>query len=65
MLEELEDSLIAITHYDQISSQPNSGATGEYAGLMSIKKYHESRGDFNRNICLVPTSAHGTNPATA
>jgi len=48
-----------------MSSQPHSGATGEYAGLMAIKKYHESRGDYNRNICLVPRSAHGTNPATA
>lgn len=65
LIQEIEDNLIAITQYDQISSQPHSGATGEYAGLMAIKKYHESRGDFNRNICLVPTSAHGTNPATA
>lgn len=48
-----------------MSSQPHSGATGEYAGLMAIKKYHESRNDGNRNICLVPLSAHGTNPATA
>ena len=65
MFEEIESNLCAITHYDAISSQPNSGAVGEYAGLMAIKKYHESRGDFNRDICLVPTSAHGTNPATA
>ena len=65
MFEEIEDNLVAITHYDAISSQPHSGATGEYAGLMAIKKYHESRGDGHRNICLVPLSAHGTNPATA
>ena len=48
-----------------MSSQPHSGATGEFAGLMAIKKYHESRNDSQRNICLVPTSAHGTNPASA
>lgn len=65
MIEEIEDDLTTITQYDAMSSQPHSGATGEYAGLMAIKKYHESRGDNNRNICLVPTSAHGTNPATA
>lgn len=65
MIEEIEDNLIAITQYDLISSQPHSGATGEYAGLMAIKKYHESRGDYERNVCLVPLSAHGTNPATA
>lgn len=57
--------MIAITQYDHISSQPHSGATGEYAGLMAIKKYHESRNEGHRDICLVPTSAHGTNPATA
>jgi glycine dehydrogenase len=65
LISEIEDNLICITQYDGISSQPHSGATGEYAGLMAIKKYHESRGDFQRNICLCPTSAHGTNPATA
>jgi len=65
MIKELEDMLIAITHYDTISLQPNSGANGEFAGLMAIKKYHESRGEGHRNICLIPTSAHGTNPATA
>lgn len=57
--------MVAITQYDAISSQPHSGATGEYAGLMAIKGYHESRGDSHRDICLCPTSAHGTNPATA
>lgn len=65
MFQEIESNLVAITHYDGISSQPNSGATGEYAGLMAIKKYHQSRGDTQRDICLVPLSAHGTNPATA
>jgi len=57
--------LVAITHYDTISLQPNSGANGEFAGLMAIKKYQESIGEGHRNICLIPTSAHGTNPATA
>lgn len=65
LINEIEDNLIAITQYDHISSQPHSGATGEYAGLMAIKKYHESRNEGHRDICLVPTSAHGTNPATA
>lgn len=57
--------LSCITHYDAISLQPNSGATGEYAGLIAINKYHKSNGDEKRDICLIPTSAHGTNPATA
>jgi glycine dehydrogenase len=57
--------LSAITQYDVISLQPNSGANGELAGLTAIRKYHQSRGDFKRNLCLIPTSAHGTNPATA
>lgn len=65
MIKELESMLSCITHYDSISLQPNSGASGEYAGLIAIQKYHRSRGDFNRDICLIPTSAHGTNPATA
>jgi len=65
MFKEIEDNLVAVTQYDGISSQPHSGATGEYAGLMAIKKYHESRNEGHRNICLCPTSAHGTNPATA
>lgn len=65
LIKELEDDLTVITQYDAISLQPNSGANGEYAGLMAIKKYHESRGDFQRDICLIPTSAHGTNPASA
>ena len=65
MITELGDWLVNITGYDNISMQPNSGAQGEYAGLVAIRKYHESRGDAHRNICLIPVSAHGTNPATA
>lgn len=61
----LSDWLIDITGYDALSMQPNSGAQGEYAGLLAIQKYHESRGDAHRNICLIPSSAHGTNPASA
>ncbi len=62
---ELENDLCEITGFAGMSLQPNSGAQGEYAGLMVIKAYHESRGDFHRNICLIPSSAHGTNPASA
>ncbi|GAB3018491.1 aminomethyl-transferring glycine dehydrogenase [Bowmanella dokdonensis] len=65
MINELSDALIEITGYDNLSMQPNSGAQGEYAGLIAIRKYHESRGDAHRNICLIPSSAHGTNPASA
>ena len=65
MIDELGDWLVELTGYDNISMQPNSGAQGEYAGLISIHKYHESRGDSHRNICLIPASAHGTNPASA
>ncbi|MDP7566856.1 MAG: aminomethyl-transferring glycine dehydrogenase [Flavobacteriales bacterium] len=65
MFHELEEMLCEITGFDAMSLQPNSGAQGEYAGLMVIKAYHESRGDENRNICLIPSSAHGTNPASA
>ncbi len=65
MIAELSDWLINITGYDALSMQPNSGAQGEYAGLVAIQKYHESRGDSHRNICLIPSSAHGTNPASA
>ena len=64
MIWEIENYLSAITHYDVISLQPNSGANGEFAGLMAIKKYHQSRNDDKRKYCLIPTSAHGTNPAT-
>jgi glycine dehydrogenase len=65
MIDELGDWLVELTGYDNISMQPNSGAQGEYAGLIAIVKYHESRGDAHRNICLIPSSAHGTNPASA
>ncbi|AAF11360.1 aminomethyl-transferring glycine dehydrogenase [Deinococcus radiodurans] len=65
MLAELERWLADITGYDAVSMQPNSGAQGEYAGLLVIRKYHEARGEAHRNICLIPASAHGTNPASA
>ncbi|MBN2992950.1 aminomethyl-transferring glycine dehydrogenase, partial [Pseudomonas cedrina subsp. fulgida] len=62
---ELEAMLCAATGYDAISLQPNAGSQGEYAGLLAIRAYHQSRGDARRDICLIPSSAHGTNPATA
>ncbi|XP_015433487.1 PREDICTED: glycine dehydrogenase (decarboxylating), mitochondrial [Dufourea novaeangliae] len=62
---ELEEDLCAITGYDNISFQPNSGAQGEYAGLRAIQCYHEAEGDQKRRVCLIPISAHGTNPASA
>ncbi|WP_346834009.1 aminomethyl-transferring glycine dehydrogenase [Pseudomonas koreensis] len=65
MIEELERWLCAITGFDAICMQPNSGAQGEYAGLLAIRKYHESRQQGARDICLIPSSAHGTNPASA
>ena len=65
MIGGLEDWLKVITGFDAICMQPNSGAQGEYAGLVAITRYHASRGDSHRNICLIPKSAHGTNPATA
>ncbi len=65
MIASLNDMLCQITGYAAISQQPNSGAQGEYAGLLTIRAYHESRGEGHRNICLIPTSAHGTNPASA
>src|SRR5690554_1371880 len=65
MIDELEAMLRAITGFDAISMQPNSGAQGEYAGLLAIRKYHEETGNGHRDICLIPTSAHGTNPASA
>ncbi|WP_448695877.1 aminomethyl-transferring glycine dehydrogenase [Pseudomonas moraviensis] len=65
MIEELERWLCAITGFDAICMQPNSGAQGEYAGLLAIRKYHESRREGAREICLIPSSAHGTNPASA
>ena len=65
VLSSLEDMLSEITGFKATSLQPNSGAQGEFAGLMVIKAYHESRGDHHRNVCLIPSSAHGTNPASA
>lgn len=65
MIDGLQEQLKAITGFDAISMQPNSGASGEYAGLLAIRRYHASLGEENRNICLIPRSAHGTNPATA
>jgi glycine dehydrogenase len=62
---ELEQMLVTCTGYDAVSLQPNAGSQGEYAGLLAIRGYHESRGDTHRDICLIPSSAHGTNPATA
>ena len=62
---DLEAMLCAATGYDAISLQPNAGSQGEYAGLLAIRAYHQSRGDERRDICLIPSSAHGTNPATA
>ncbi len=65
MIRELEDMLAEITGFDAVSMQPNSGAQGEYAGLLAIRKYLDSEGGEARNVCLIPTSAHGTNPASA
>lgn len=65
MIQELEQMLCACTGYDAVSLQPNAGSQGEYAGLLAIQAYHESRGEGHRNICLIPSSAHGTNPASA
>ncbi|MGY3297474.1 glycine dehydrogenase [Pseudomonas sp. TE6288] len=65
MTSELEAMLCAATGYDAVSLQPNAGSQGEYAGLLAIRAYHRSRGDSHRDICLIPSSAHGTNPATA
>lgn len=65
MIDELERWLCAITGFDAVCMQPNSGAQGEYAGLLAIRKYHESRQQGQRDICLIPASAHGTNPASA
>ncbi|MFG0408437.1 aminomethyl-transferring glycine dehydrogenase [Pseudomonas sp. NY5710] len=65
MTTELEEMLCAATGYDAVSLQPNAGSQGEYAGLLAIRAYHRSRGESHRDICLIPSSAHGTNPATA
>jgi glycine dehydrogenase len=65
MLSDLAAKLCAITGFDAVSLQPNSGAQGEYTGLLAIRAYHRSKGQSQRNICLIPSSAHGTNPASA
>jgi len=65
LISELEQMLAECTGYDAVSLQPNSGAQGEYAGLLAIRAYHRSRGEGHRKICLIPESAHGTNPASA
>ncbi|MEM9136337.1 MAG: aminomethyl-transferring glycine dehydrogenase, partial [Cyanobacteria bacterium P01_F01_bin.42] len=65
LFSQLEDMLAEITGFDGISLQPNAGSQGEYAGLLVIREFHQSRGDQQRNICLIPDSAHGTNPASA
>jgi glycine dehydrogenase len=65
LIDELEAMLVECTGYDAVSLQPNSGAQGEYAGLLAIRAYHRSRGEDKRDICLIPESAHGTNPASA
>ncbi|CAA6671671.1 unnamed protein product [Spirodela intermedia] len=65
MFENLGDLLCTVTGFDSFSLQPNAGAAGEYAGLMVIRAYHMSRGDSHRNVCIIPVSAHGTNPASA
>ncbi|NVE00936.1 aminomethyl-transferring glycine dehydrogenase [Massilia sp. BJB1822] len=65
MIAQLEEMLCAVTGYAAVSLQPNAGSQGEYAGLLVIQKYHQSRGEGHRNICLIPSSAHGTNPASA
>src|SRR5213080_4844988 len=65
MCEQLENWLAEITGFDAISLQPNAGSQGEFAGLLAIREYHASRNEGDRNVCLIPTSAHGTNPASA
>ena len=65
LIEELSNWLLACTGYDKISLQPNAGSQGEFAGLLAIKRYHESRGEDQRDVCLIPSSAHGTNAASA
>jgi glycine dehydrogenase len=65
LFKDLEYALCEVTGYDAVSLQPNAGSQGEFAGLLAIHSYHQSRGDHDRNICLIPSSAHGTNPASA
>ena len=65
LFEELEEMLAEITGFDAVSLQPNAGSQGEYAGLLAIRGYHAARGEGHRDVCLIPVSAHGTNPASA
>ncbi|MEX0347686.1 MAG: aminomethyl-transferring glycine dehydrogenase [Rhizobiaceae bacterium] len=65
MIDDLDEWLCEITGFDKVSFQPNAGSQGEYAGLLAIRRYHQSRNEGHRNICLIPSSAHGTNPASA
>src|SRR5690606_33376041 len=65
MIRELEAMLVEITGYDAVSLQPNAGSQGEFAGLLAIRAYHRSRGESERDVCLIPSSAHGTNAASA
>jgi glycine dehydrogenase len=65
LITELESWLAELTGFDAVSLQPNAGSQGEYAGLLAIREYHRTRGDLGRTVCLIPTSAHGTNPASA
>lgn len=64
-LQDLAQQLATITGFDAVSLQPNSGASGEYAGLMAIRAFHLENGDKDRKVCIIPVSAHGTNPASA
>ena len=65
MISQLEQMMVAVTGYDAVSLQPNAGSQGEFAGLLAIRAYHRSRGDHDRTVCLIPSSAHGTNAASA
>lgn len=65
LIDDVERMLCACTGYDRVSLQPNAGSQGEYAGLLAIRRYHDNNGDIDRTICLIPSSAHGTNPASA
>ena len=65
LVADLEQMLCAVTGYDAVSLQPNAGSQGEYAGLLMIRAWHASRGEAKRDVCLIPASAHGTNPASA
>src|SRR5439155_19530056 len=65
LIGELESALAEITGYDTVSVQPNAGSQGEFAGLLAIRGWHRANGDAQRDVCLIPTSAHGTNPASA